>query len=61
MNQKEELEQIVRNDDVISIYTDRNLQEHSCIVKHPYGQIDVSIDTQLQQLKIALEEKVMER
>lgn len=61
LSQKEELEQIVRNDDVISVYTDKSLLEHSCIIKHPYGQIDVSIDTQLQQLKIALEEKVMER
>lgn len=60
-SQKEELEQIVRNDDVISIYTDKNLNEHSCIIKHPFGQIDVSLDTQLQQLKAALEEKVMER
>lgn len=61
INQRDELEQIVRNDDVISVYTDKNLSEHSCIVKHPFGQIDVSIDTQLKQLKTALEEKVMER
>lgn len=61
MSQKEELEQIVRNDDVISIYTDKKLNEHSCIIKHPFGQIDASLDAQLQQLKIALEEKVMER
>ncbi len=27
--------------------------------RHPYGQIDVSIDTQLHQIKNALEEKMM--
>lgn len=61
ISQKEELEQMVRNDDVISIYTDSSLLEHSCIIKHLYGQVDVSVDTQLQQIKNALEEKIMER
>lgn len=61
MEQKEELEQMVRNDDVISVYLDSNMHENACVIKHPYGQIDASIDTQLQQIKDALEEKIMER
>lgn len=61
MSQKEELEQMVRNDDIISVYTDSQLEENSCLIKHLYGQIDVSVDTQLQQIKDALEEKIMER
>lgn len=61
INQKEELEQMVRNEDVISIYMDQNLDTQGCIIKHPYGQIDVSVDTQLQQIKHVLEEKISER
>lgn len=61
MEQKEEFEQIVRNEDVISIYINKQLQPNSCIIKHPYGQIDVSVDTQLEQIRQALEEKIMER
>lgn len=61
LQQKEELEQMVRNEDVISVYADQNLDEHGCIIRHPYGQIDVSIDTQLKQIKHALEEKIAER
>lgn len=60
-NQKDELDQIVRGEDVISIYVDQNLDENGCLIRHPYGQIDVSIDTQLQQIKHALEEKNAER
>jgi len=61
MSQKSELEQLVREDDVISIYTNKHLCENSCTIKHPYGQIDVGIDVQLQQIKHALEEKITER
>lgn len=61
LNQKEELEQMVRSEDVISIYADQHLDEYDCLIRHPYGQIDVSIDTQLEQIKHALEEKLAER
>lgn len=61
LNQKEELEQMVRKEDVISVYNDRELDVGDCLIKHPYGQIDVSIDTQLQQIKHVLEEKISER
>lgn len=61
LNQKEELQQMVRDEDIISVYSDKTLDEYSCVIKHLYGQIDVSVDTQLKQLKRALEEKVLER
>ncbi len=61
VGQKEEFEQIVMKEDVISIYVNTQLEPYSCMIKHPYGQIDVSVDTQLEEIKRALEEKVMER
>jgi len=61
MQQKEELEQMVRKEDIISIYMDQQLRTDGCLIKHQYGQVDVSIDTQLRQLKQVLEEKVLER
>lgn len=61
VHHKEELEQMVRNEDVISVYVDQNMDEYSCLIRHPFGQIDVSIDTQLKQIKHALEEKIAER
>lgn len=38
----------------ISIYADDTLLVNSCIVEHPYGQIDATIDTQLEQVRNAL-------
>jgi len=61
LNQKEELQQMVRDEDIISVYSDKTLDEYSCVIKHLYGQIDVSVDTQLKQLKRTLEEKILER
>ena len=58
--QKPELEQIVGTKDLISIYVDPELKKTDCVIKHPNGQIDVSIDSQLRQVKNALFEKVME-
>lgn len=58
--QKEELEQLLDDDEVLSLYIDRDLNEGDCLIKHPFGQIDASIDTQLIQVKQALEEKLME-
>lgn len=61
ISQKEELEQLIKNEDVLSVYIDSSLAEQDCMIKHPYGQVDLSVDTQLEQIKRALEEKVMER
>lgn len=58
--QKEELEQLIDDDEVLSLYIEQDLQQGDCLIKHPFGQIDASIDTQLQQVKKALEEKLME-
>lgn len=60
VKQKPELEQIVGTKDLISIYVDAELQKNDCIIKHPNGQIDAGLDSQLRQIKNALFEKVME-
>lgn len=60
VKQKEELEQLLEDGEIISIYTDQQLEPGDCIIKHPFGQLDVSIDVQLQQIKNALSEKIME-
>lgn len=52
--QKEELTGILEETKKISIYADESLPTHSCIIEHPYGQIDASIDTQLEQIRNTL-------
>lgn len=60
MNQKDELEQSLKDGEILSIYVDQKLNEGDCIISHPYGQIDISIDLQLEQIKHALEQKLTE-
>ncbi|SFD80655.1 flagellar assembly protein FliH [Lentibacillus persicus] len=43
----------------ISIYVSDELSEGSCLIVHPYGQIDAGIDTQLNELRQALHEAIM--
>lgn len=60
IKQKSELEQLLEDDEIMSIYMDPQLFSGDCLIKHPYGQLDVGIDSQLQQLKTALEQYVLE-
>ena len=60
MNQKDELEQSLQDGEILSIYVDQKLNEGDCIISHPFGQIDISIDLQLEQIKHALEQKLTE-
>lgn len=52
--QKDELTGLLEDSKKISIYADESLEVHSCIIKHPYGQIDANIDTQLDQIRSVL-------
>ena len=58
--QREELEQLIDEDGIITLQVDQSLNEGDCIIKHRFGQIDASIDVQLQQIKTALKESVSE-
>lgn len=59
--QKSELKRIVGNDTKLSLYMNDELKESSCIIEHPFGQIDASVDTQLEAIRNALKEFVMEQ
>jgi flagellar assembly protein FliH len=60
MQQKEELEGLLEDGNVLSIYADTGLEDGECAIKHPFGQIEVGIDVQLEQLKNMLIEKIRE-
>jgi flagellar assembly protein FliH len=60
MEQKDELVHILEDDMKLSIYAKENLTENGCLIHHPFGQIDASVDTQLEQIRKALFEIVME-
>jgi|SRR5690625_2984164 len=47
---KNELQQSVHGQATIKIYIDHDLDEKSCKIEHPFGQIDASIDTQLKEI-----------
>jgi len=59
-HQKEELEQMLDGKKNIIFQIDQHLNEGDCTIKHRFGQIDVGVDVQLQQIKAALLENVLE-
>ncbi|WP_217585608.1 flagellar assembly protein FliH [Lentibacillus saliphilus] len=61
LKQKEELSNLINPKAQLSIYVSSDLTKHNCLIEHPYGQIDVGVDTQLKQIRHALQEKVMEQ
>lgn len=58
IEQKEELEQLLEEGQLLSVFADKQLKEGACIINHPFGQIEAGIDVQLQQIKDALAEKL---
>lgn len=60
MEQKEELEQLLEEGQLLSVFADKQLAKGACTINHPFGQIEVGIDVQLQQIKDALAEKLAE-
>lgn len=54
LQQKEELAQILENESKLSIYSNEEMAVNSCIIEHPFGQIDAGIDTQLKQIRTSL-------
>src|SRR5699024_751294 len=54
--QKNELQQVIDKQMNLSIYVDHELQPDSCITEHPSGQIDASVDIQLEEIKAHLQE-----
>lgn len=60
LTQKDELKRILERDSKLSLYINDELEKHSCIIEHPFGQIDATVGTQLQKIRSALTELVME-
>src|SRR5699024_6236265 len=56
IQQKNELHQVIGKQVNLSIYVDHELQPDSCIIEHPSGQIDASVDIQLDEIKARLQE-----
>ncbi len=60
MKRKEELEELLEEGQLLSIYADDQMNTGDCLIKHPFGQVEIGIDVQLQQIKAALEENISE-
>jgi flagellar assembly protein FliH len=53
-DQKQELVNLLGNESKLSLYVKEDLSENGCIIEHPFGRIDASIDTQLNQIRKVL-------
>ncbi|WP_051359324.1 flagellar assembly protein FliH [Paucisalibacillus globulus] len=60
LSQKNELERVLESKAELSIFVNESLETGSCVIEYPFGKIDASIDTQLNQIQLVLHEIVME-
>jgi flagellar assembly protein FliH len=51
---KDELASLLENNTKLSCYVSDELKENGCMIKHQFGQVDASIDTQLEELRYIL-------
>ncbi|SFP07436.1 flagellar assembly protein FliH [Salibacterium halotolerans] len=58
--QRNEMQNLLAYSQDLLIYPDSSLGESDCIIETPYGKVDASLDSQLQELKEQLEEKLKE-
>jgi flagellar assembly protein FliH len=61
LSQKDEIKSLVTNDTDINIYANAELNANDCYIESAFGRIDISVDTQLQQLKKQLLQLLDER
>lgn len=54
IEQKDELTELLGKTKNLSIYTNNTLGKNSCMIEHPYGQIDANVDTQFEQIRLVL-------
>ncbi len=57
---RDELVHLLHADTALTIYVNEELAKSGCVIEHPFGKIDASIDTQLQQLQEILHELALE-
>ncbi|KGP74040.1 flagellar assembly protein FliH [Pontibacillus yanchengensis] len=60
LSQKTELQMVVDNQADLSIYPKHNLTSYQCYAESPFGRVDASIDSQLQELRTKLLELLEE-
>ncbi|REK55226.1 MAG: flagellar assembly protein FliH [Geobacillus sp.] len=60
VRRKEELKALFHHEADVFIHPDEQLEEHGCIIETPFGRIDASVDTQLEQIKEKLFERMKE-
>lgn len=61
LNQKNELMRLLDKEATLSIYINEGLANNACVIEHPFGRIDASIDTQLEEIRQILQELAMEK
>jgi len=54
MDEKSALETLLNGETRLSIFVDHTLRENSCIIEHPLGEVDASVDTQLTEIRKTL-------
>lgn len=57
---KEELQSVAGSSQKVTIYPDAQMKEQQCVLETDFGKLDVSLDTQLQELKKQLQAVVKE-
>ncbi|WP_162595920.1 flagellar assembly protein FliH [Bacillus sp. CGMCC 1.16541] len=58
-DQKQQLLSLLNGEATLFIYVDEGLSTHGCILESAFGRIDVSVDSQLNELKQKLAELLM--
>ncbi|MFB5660566.1 flagellar assembly protein FliH [Alteribacillus sp. HJP-4] len=58
--QRQEIESLLGRAQELVILPDAALTENACIIETPYGKIDASLDSQLEEMKIQLMERLKE-
>lgn len=61
MKQKGELTNTLDGETKLSIFINQKMEENQCLIEHPFGQIDASVDTQLQKIRDILHQVTMEK
>lgn len=60
LRQKEELQNLLVQGQELYIFPSVAVDEHTCIVETPYGRIDATLSSQLEEIKAKLHEKLRE-
>lgn len=58
LQQKDELKRILEDNLKLFIYANENLKDNACLINHPFGQIDASVDSQLEEIRTSLLEVI---